>query len=87
MADLDLAGIITRVCANLRLRFSTVSILRILTSGTKSATVTVDGVKYDLYAPTPPTASTTTPLMDGTASYGSGTSYARSNHVHPTDRH
>lgn len=85
MADLDLAGIITRVCANLRLRFSTVAVMRILTSGTKSATVTVDGVKYDLYAPTPPPASTTTPLMDGTASYGSGTSYARSNHVHPTD--
>lgn len=32
-----------------------------------------------------PTASTTAPLMDGTASYGSGTAYARSNHVHPTD--
>lgn len=32
-----------------------------------------------------PLASTTTPLMDGTASYGSGTAYARSNHVHPTD--
>lgn len=35
--------------------------------------------------PTIPTASTTNPSMDGTASYGSGTSYARSNHVHPTD--
>lgn len=32
-----------------------------------------------------PSASTTTPLMDGTASYGSGTSYARANHVHPVD--
>lgn len=32
-----------------------------------------------------PTASTTTPAMDGTASYGSGTTYARGNHVHPTD--
>lgn len=32
-----------------------------------------------------PSASTTNPSMDGTASYGSGTSYARSNHVHPTD--
>lgn len=32
-----------------------------------------------------PTASTTNPSMDGTASYGSGTAYARSNHVHPTD--
>lgn len=36
-------------------------------------------------ADTIPTPSTTTPSMDGTASYGSGTSYARSNHVHPTD--
>ena len=36
-------------------------------------------------AVTVPTASTTNPLMDGTASYGSGTSYARSNHVHPSD--
>lgn len=36
-------------------------------------------------AVTVPTASTTNPSMDGTASYGSGTSYARSNHVHPTD--
>ena len=32
-----------------------------------------------------PTASTTTPSMDGSGSYGSGTAYARSNHVHPTD--
>lgn len=32
-----------------------------------------------------PSASTTTPSMDGSASYGSGTSYARSNHIHPTD--
>lgn len=32
-----------------------------------------------------PTASTTNPSMDGTASYGSGTAYARANHVHPTD--
>ena len=32
-----------------------------------------------------PNASTSAPLMDGTASYGSGTVYARSNHVHPTD--
>lgn len=32
-----------------------------------------------------PTASTAAPLMDGTASYGSGTTYARGNHRHPTD--
>lgn len=64
---------------------SAVSVTRSLTSGTKTATLTIDGTGTDLYAPTPPTASTTAPLMDGTASYGSGTAYARSNHVHPTD--
>lgn len=31
------------------------------------------------------TASTSTPKMDGTASYGSATAYARGDHVHPTD--
>lgn len=85
MATLDLAGIITRVCTDLRVKFSKVVISRSLTDGTKSATVIVDGTEYDLYAPTPPAASTVAPKMDGTASYGSGTYYARSNHVHPTD--
>lgn len=32
-----------------------------------------------------PVASTTTPSMDGSASYGSGTTWARADHVHPTD--
>ena len=32
-----------------------------------------------------PVASTTTPIMDGTAAVGTGTTYARSDHVHPTD--
>lgn len=32
-----------------------------------------------------PSASTTSPSMDGTASYGSGTTWARADHVHPTD--
>ena len=32
-----------------------------------------------------PTPSTSTPLMDGTATAGSGTTYARGNHKHPTD--
>lgn len=35
--------------------------------------------------PTVPSASSTAPLMDGTASSGSGTTYARGNHRHPTD--
>lgn len=30
-------------------------------------------------------ASTTTPLVDGTATIGSATTYARANHIHPTD--
>jgi hypothetical protein len=32
-----------------------------------------------------PVASTTTPLMNGTAAVGTGTTWARSDHVHPTD--
>ena len=67
---------------------STVTVTQTLTSGTEIASVSVDGTSTTLYAPTPPTvpsASTTAPLMDGTASYGSGTDYARANHVHPTD--
>ena len=34
-----------------------------------------------------PVASSTTPLMDGTAAVGTGTTYARADHVHPTDTH
>ena len=64
---------------------STVTVTQSLTSGTQVGSISVDGNATALYAPTPPTASTTAPSMDGTASYDSGTSYARSNHVHPTD--
>ena len=32
-----------------------------------------------------PVASTTTPLMNGTAAVGTGTTWARADHVHPTD--
>lgn len=32
-----------------------------------------------------PSASNTTPLMDGTAAVGNGTTWARADHVHPTD--
>jgi hypothetical protein len=32
-----------------------------------------------------PVASTTTPSMDGSAAYGSGTTWARADHVHPSD--
>lgn len=54
-------------------------------SALQSAPVTsVNGQTGDVTVSVPD-ASTTTPLMDGTASYGSGTTYARGNHRHPTD--
>lgn len=40
---------------------------------------------YFAYKADVPTAYTSNPQMDGTASAGSGTSYARGNHVHPHD--
>lgn len=63
------------------------SVTRVVTSGTKIATITIDGTSSDLYAPSgssvdPATAS---PLMDGTAAVGSSAKYAREDHVHPTD--
>lgn len=67
---------------------STVTVTPILTSGTQTATISVDGTTSTLYAPTPPTvpsASSTTPSMDGTAAVGTATTYARADHVHPTD--
>ncbi len=52
--------------------------------GSGGVTAATGGTDYALPSSVP-TASTTNPSMDGTASYGSGTSYARSNHTHPTD--
>ena len=43
----------------------------------------VDDVKQ--YSATNPNFGSTSPLMDGTASVGSATTYARSDHTHPTD--
>lgn len=40
---------------------------------------------YIANKPSIPQASSTTPLMDGTASIGNATTWARANHVHPTD--
>ena len=59
------------------------------TSGAyKIGSINISGSSVDIYGKdtdtAPPTASTTTPSADATAgSYGSGTTYARSNHVHP----
>lgn len=64
-----------------------VSVTQVQTSGTKIATITVDSVGTDLYAPSGGSVdpATATPQMDGTASVGSSTKYAREDHVHPTD--
>lgn len=64
---------------------STVSITRNLTTGTKSATINIDGTDYDIYSTTPPVAATATPLMNGTAAIGSSAKYAKEDHVHPSD--
>ena len=49
----------------------------------KSTTELIAAVRDAI--PTVPSASTSNPAMDGTASPGTGTAYARGNHVHPTD--
>ena len=41
---------------------------------------TVHGIQASV-----PAASSTTPAMDGTAAVGTGTTYARADHVHPVD--
>ena len=83
MAELDLAGIITRVCEDLKIKFSKVSFTSTRNTPNTVAFITVDGVTHRICAPA---ASTDTPLMDGTASYGTSNNYyARADHVHPTD--
>ena len=65
------------------------SVTQVQTSGTKIATVTIDGTATDLYAPegggSGPEPSSTAPAMDGTAAVGTATTYARADHVHPSD--
>ena len=57
-------------------------------SPTFTGTVTIPaGASIAGYATTAsvPVASTTTPIIDGTAAVGTGTTWARADHVHPTD--
>ena len=64
------------------------SVTQVVSSGTKIATVTIDGTNTDLYAPSGGSTidpATATPLVDGTAAVGSSAKYAREDHVHPTD--
>ena len=65
---------------------STVSVTRTLTSGTKMATISVDGTSYDLYAPTPNAGTVTkvtagTGLSIGTTAGGNFTTSGTINHT------
>ena len=58
-----------------------------LVSGTNIKTIngtTILG-SGDITTPVPPSPSSTAPSMDGTAAVGTATTYARADHVHPTD--
>lgn len=63
------------------------SVTQVQTSGTKVATVSIDGTSTDIYAPAGSSVdpATAAPSMDGTAAVGSSAKYAREDHVHPTD--
>lgn len=53
MANLDMAGIITRVCTSLKSKFSKVTFEQAVTSGTKLGTVNIDGTGHDIYSDLP----------------------------------
>jgi hypothetical protein len=40
---------------------------------------------YNAHLPAVPVASSTVPIMNGTAAVGTGTTWARTDHVHPSD--
>lgn len=64
------------------------SVTQVQSSGTKIATIAIDGTSTDLYAPAGGSSvdpATAAPNMDGTAAVGSSAKYAREDHVHPTD--
>lgn len=64
------------------------SVTQVLSSGTKIATVSIDGTSTDIYAPSGGSSvepATANPGMDGTAAVGSSAKYAREDHVHPSD--
>lgn len=64
------------------------SVTQVVSSGTKIATVSIDGTATDIYAPSGGSSvepATAAPIADGTAAVGSSAKYAREDHVHPTD--
>ena len=79
MANLDLSGIITRICADLKTKFSKVTFRK---DAVGNFDITIDGTLYHIGLPEP---ASQRPPMDGTAATGMSTFYARADHVHPTD--
>ena len=63
---------------------TTVEVERNLTSGTKSATIKVDGISYDLYAPTPNAGTVTSVRVQATSPVQSSTSTAQSSSLNTT---
>lgn len=64
------------------------SVTQVVSTGTKIATVSIDGTSTDLYAPSGGSSvepATAAPIVDGTAAVGTSVKYAREDHVHPTD--
>lgn len=64
------------------------SVTQVVSTGTKIATVNIDGTTTDLYAPEGGTSvdpATASPIMDGVATVGTSVKYAREDHVHPSD--
>lgn len=64
------------------------SVTQVQSSGTKIATVSIDGTSTDIYAPSGGSSvepAAAAPIVDGTAAVGSSAKYAREDHVHPTD--
>lgn len=66
----------------------TATITSSTTGSYKIGSINISGSSVDIYGKDtdtqPPSASTTTPSADTTSgSYGSGTTYARANHIHP----
>lgn len=55
-----------------------------IAGGASGSALTTDGSGNVSWQPTP-AASTTTPLANGTAAIGTSTTYARADHVHPSD--
>jgi hypothetical protein len=53
-------------------------------TGLANGTLATDAAAFG-QIPAVPAASSTTPAMDGTAAIGVGTTYARADHVHPSD--